>query len=134
VTQKKENVRCWKPIPNNGIKVVILDSGVGVCVCVRVCSCVVAFAPEQSSRALCQTVAILHFLHTGEVLRVVAALNSSTHSVYMSALVLGPVRAVTECFRTARILAGIRPLPCVRSLMNLQVFKPGERFGASLKL
>jgi hypothetical protein len=57
-----------------------------------------------------------------------------THRVHVCPLMLGAVRTVAECFRAAGILAGVRPLPCVRSLVNLQVLKPGKRFCAPLKL
>jgi hypothetical protein len=36
-TQRKGNVRHWKPLPSNGSEDVTVDTSVCVCVCVCVC-------------------------------------------------------------------------------------------------
>lgn len=56
------------------------------------------------------------------------------YPIVMRSLMLCPIAAVAERFRAAVVLARVRPLSGVRSLVNLQVLQATESFLATSKL
>lgn len=57
-----------------------------------------------------------------------------TYRIVVGALMLRPIGAVAERLRAAIVLAAVRPLACVRSLVYLQVLQARECLVAAAKL